>query len=232
MSRGYLCACLVQRCCLSHGFNLLEPRHPASSRPRAPNSSVSQNQDLEKAASANLAFDKQSSLSDPDFNVKADLPLHSSSFTRDYNSGCPLDFAGHDDFYRPINWPIRKKVITTILYGFTIMGSTWTSSVYSPAMDQISEKYDVSAEVSLLGLSVLLIGLGPLVWAPLSKVYGHKPAVLAPHFLAAIFSSGTATVKDIQAVIITRFFADFLSSATFGLPRYGDPLWLVMPLQL
>ena len=40
-----------------------------------------------------------------------------------------VDFDGPDDPYRPINWPFRKKVITTILYGFTTMGSTWASSV-------------------------------------------------------------------------------------------------------
>ena len=40
-----------------------------------------------------------------------------------------VDFDGPDDPYRPINWPFRKKVVTTILYGFTTMGSTWASSV-------------------------------------------------------------------------------------------------------
>ena len=40
-----------------------------------------------------------------------------------------VDFDGPDDPYRPINWPFRKKVITTVLYGFTTMGSTWASSV-------------------------------------------------------------------------------------------------------
>ena len=40
-----------------------------------------------------------------------------------------VDFDGEDDPYRPINWPFRKKVITTALYGFTTMGSTWASSV-------------------------------------------------------------------------------------------------------
>lgn len=40
-----------------------------------------------------------------------------------------VDFDGPDDPYRPINWPFRKKVITTVLYGFTTMGSTFASSV-------------------------------------------------------------------------------------------------------
>jgi MFS family permease len=56
-------------------------------------------------------------------------------------------------------------------------------------------------------------GLGPLVFAPLSEVYGRKSAVLIPYFIAAIFSFGTATAKDLQTVMITRFFTGFFGSA-------------------
>ena len=64
-------------------------------------------------------------------------------------------------------------------------------------------------------MSVLLcgFGLGPLFWAPLSEIFGRKPAVLIPYFLAAVFSFGTATAKDIQTIVITRFFAGFFGSA-------------------
>ena len=57
------------------------------------------------------------------------------------------------------------------------------------------------------------LGLGPLVWAPLSECYGRKPAVLIPYFVAAIFSFATATAKDVQTIMLTRFFAGFFGSA-------------------
>ena len=37
--------------------------------------------------------------------------------------------------------------------------------------------------------------------------------MLAPYFIAAIFSFGTATAKDLQTIMITRFFAGFFGSA-------------------
>ncbi|KAI9776619.1 MAG: hypothetical protein M1835_005468 [Candelina submexicana] len=139
---------------------------------------------------------------------------HPLSHTRT-NEDAIVEFDGPDDPYRPLNWPFRKKVVTTLLYGLTTMGSTWASSVYSPGISPIAKEFHVGEEVSLLGLSLLLLGfgLGPLLWAPLSEVYGRKPAVLAPYFLAAIFSFGTATAKDIQTVMLTRFFAGFFGSA-------------------
>ncbi|MCJ1247164.1 hypothetical protein MMC30_004376 [Trapelia coarctata] len=126
-----------------------------------------------------------------------------------------VDFDGPDDPYRPLNWPMRKKVITTALYGFTTMGATFASSVYSPAVGVVSKDYEVGTEVSLLGLSLLLAGFGtgPLLWAPLSEVYGRKPAVLIPYFLAGIFSFATGAGKDIQTILITRFFTGFFGSA-------------------
>ncbi|KAI9728075.1 MAG: hypothetical protein M1834_007791 [Cirrosporium novae-zelandiae] len=126
-----------------------------------------------------------------------------------------VDFDGPDDPYRPVNWPSKKKITTTLLYGFTTMWATWASSVYAPAVNQISHEFQVGTEVSLLGLSLLLFGfgVGPLLWAPLSEVYGRKPAVLAPYFIAAVFSFGSATAKDIQTLMLTRFFSGFFGAA-------------------
>ncbi|KAH8693177.1 putative MFS multidrug transporter [Talaromyces proteolyticus] len=126
-----------------------------------------------------------------------------------------VDFEGPDDPYHPRNWGFYKKSVTTVLYGLTTMGATWASAVYSPGISQISHDFNVGKEVSLLGVTFLLLGFGfgPLIWAPLSEIYGRKAAVMTPYFIAAIFSFGTATAKDIQTVLITRFFAGFFGSA-------------------
>lgn len=86
---------------------------------------------------------------------------------------------------------------------------------YSPGVPQIQKEFGVGSEVATLGVSLLLFGfgLGPLIWAPLSELYGRKPAVLLPYFISAIFSFATATAKDIQTVLITRFFCGFFASA-------------------
>ncbi|KAL9114054.1 MAG: hypothetical protein Q9227_001826 [Pyrenula ochraceoflavens] len=126
-----------------------------------------------------------------------------------------VHFDGPEDPYHPLNWTFKKKAITTVLYGLTTMGSTFASAVYSPGLQQIADRFDVGREVSSLGVSLLLFGfgLGPLLWGPLSEVYGRKPAVLIPYFLAAVFSFATAVAKDIQTVLITRFFAGIFASA-------------------
>lgn len=126
-----------------------------------------------------------------------------------------VDFDGPDDPYRPMNWPFRKKFITTILYGLTTMGSTWNSAIFSPATSDVAKHFHVGNEVAVLATTFLLLGfgLGPLLWAPLSEIYGRKPAVLLPYFVSACFTFGVGAAKDIQTVLICRFFSGIFGSA-------------------
>ena len=41
-----------------------------------------------------------------------------------------IDFEGEDDPYKPLNWPLRKKIVVTILYSLCTMGTTWASTMY------------------------------------------------------------------------------------------------------
>lgn len=126
-----------------------------------------------------------------------------------------VDFEGEDDPYRPINWSTKKKVNTTLLYGLTTMTATWASSAYSAGTRQIAQEFHVGNQVAVLGTTLFLFGfgLGPLLWAPLSEVYGRRLAVLGPMFIAICFSFGSAVAKDFQTLMITRFFGAFFASA-------------------
>ncbi|KAL7904457.1 major facilitator superfamily domain-containing protein [Trichoderma velutinum] len=126
-----------------------------------------------------------------------------------------VNFDGPDDVYNPLNWPFSKKMKNTLLYGFTTMGSTWASSIYSTTVPSMSRTFHVSNEVSILGLTLFLIGfgLGPLIWAPVSELYGRKISILPPYIIAACFVFGTAAAKDFQTIMITRFFTGLFGSA-------------------
>lgn len=69
-----------------------------------------------------------------------------------------VDSDGPDDQYRPTNWPLKKKIFATLLYGLTTTGSTWASSVYSVTTAQVAQEFGVSNLVSTLGLTLFLFG--------------------------------------------------------------------------
>lgn len=94
--------------------------------------------------------------------------------------GMLVDFAGKDDPYHPLNWPFRKKVITTFLYGLTTCWITFASAVYSAAIERIAEEFNTTAEVTASGVSLIVFGfgIGSLIWVPLSEVFGRKWVVV------------------------------------------------------
>ncbi|GAA5910879.1 hypothetical protein JCM5296_002558 [Sporobolomyces johnsonii] len=119
-----------------------------------------------------------------------------------------------DDPANPKNWSFRRRYLITALLGATTMSSTFASSIFSSATSYVARQYHVSTEVATLGTSLFLAGYipGPIFWAPLSEVYGRK-IVFAPMIVFICFSAATATSKDLQSIMITRFFGGVFASA-------------------
>ena len=123
-------------------------------------------------------------------------------------------------------------MITTSLYGLCTMTAAWASSSYSSGTPLVARQFHVDEEVATLGTTLFLLGfgIGPLLWAPLSEVYGRRAAVLIPMFVGICFSFGSAVSKDFQTLMLTRFFGAFFASApvtnTGGvLGDLYDPSW-------
>lgn len=87
-----------------------------------------------------------------------------------------VDFTGPEDGYNPQNWPVAKKVVTTLLWALTTCWIVFSSSVYSAGIGQIMYEFQVNSATAASGISLMMFGfgLGPLLWAPLSEVYGRK----------------------------------------------------------
>ncbi|KAI8944384.1 MFS transporter [Xylaria longipes] len=148
-----------------------------------------------------------------------------------------VGFDGEADPLDPKNWPTSKRVCTTALWALTTCWITFASAIYSAGTQEIADEFNVSPTTATAGTSLLIFGfaLGPLLWAPLCEVYGRKWTALAPYFVSAAFAFGTATAKDIQTVLITRFFAGAFGSGPISItggalvdiwrpPQLGTPL--------
>ncbi len=86
--------------------------------------------------------------------------------------------------------------------------SAFTSSIFSAATGSVAQQFGVSQEVGVLGLSLYVLGFatGPILWAPLSELRGRKFPILIATFGFSIFQVGAATGKDLQTVLLCRFF--------------------------
>jgi DHA1 family multidrug resistance protein-like MFS transporter len=122
---------------------------------------------------------------------------------------------GPDDPDQPLNWPFKKKAIHTMFFGLTTFAAQYNSASMSSVTSHISNAFDVNQTVGTLPTSLFVLGVafGPMLFAPISEVYGRKIGVLGPFFLSLIFTLGTGGSTNLASVLCTRFFAGLFASA-------------------
>ena len=100
------------------------------------------------------------------------------------------------------------------MLGYTTMTSAFASSIFSSATRAVAAEYGVSTEVGLLGVSLFVLGFatGPTLWAPLSELKGRRLPLVLSMFGFSVFSIACATGKDLQTILICRFFAGFFGA--------------------
>lgn len=96
-----------------------------------------------------------------------------------------VDFDSQEDPYNPQNWSFGKKVVTTLLWALTTCWIVFASAIYSAGIGQIIVQFNVNGETAASGVSLMMFGfgLGPMIWAPLSEVYGRKWSALVVRIL-------------------------------------------------
>jgi MFS transporter, DHA1 family, multidrug resistance protein len=119
--------------------------------------------------------------------------------------------------YDPANaksWSVPRKLRTAIVLGFDTLIASWGSSVYSSAVEPVSQEFGVSSVVAILGLTLYICGFatGPLAWAPLSELYGRRWPITGAYLIFTCFMFASATAKDFQTLMLSRFFAGVFAS--------------------
>lgn len=117
---------------------------------------------------------------------------------------------------------------------------TQSLSSFSTGANAVHEVFHIGLEVAELGLTLFMIGsvsvsvpsdpwrpsikfniilnsrslgTGPILFAPVSELYGRRIAILPAFFISACFAFSTATAKDAQTIFVSRFFCGFFGSA-------------------
>ncbi|KAK7204363.1 putative MFS multidrug transporter [Myxozyma melibiosi] len=126
-----------------------------------------------------------------------------------------VQFEGPDDPFKPLNWSIGKKVYTTFAYALCTFGPQAASSIYGQVSEDISQQFNVSPLVATLGVSTFLLGVGfgPMLFAPISEVYGRRIGVIIPLAFSGLFSIGCGAANNFATILIMRFFQGLFGGA-------------------
>ncbi|EPS32704.1 Major facilitator superfamily multidrug transporter FLU1 [Penicillium oxalicum] len=126
-----------------------------------------------------------------------------------------VEFDGPDDPLYPQNWSLKTKAWTGAMLAFTSICSTFDSAIFSASTRSVASVFGVSVEVSTLSSSLYICGYatGPLIWAPLSELKGRRLPIIFAMLGFGIFNIGVAVAKDLQTLMICRFFCGVFGSS-------------------
>ncbi|KAJ7211233.1 multidrug resistance protein 4 [Mycena pura] len=121
-----------------------------------------------------------------------------------------------DDPANPRNWSNFRKWCTVATVSLYMFVSPLSSSTMAPGEEQIAMRYGIKSETILaLTLSIFLVsfGVGPLILAPVSEMYGRKWVLHIGNLFSIAFHLGCAFAPNTAALIGFRFLAGLSGSA-------------------
>lgn len=120
-----------------------------------------------------------------------------------------------NDPRNPMLYTESKKWIITFLVAIATLAVAFVSSAYSGGADRVIEEFGCSQEVFTLGISLFVLGfaVGPLLWAPLSELFGRQILFITTYMGLTAFNAGAAGSQNIWTLIILRFFAGAIGSS-------------------
>ncbi|KAI1359580.1 major facilitator superfamily domain-containing protein [Xylaria arbuscula] len=129
----------------------------------------------------------------------------------------PPDFeVDFEDGENPREWSFWYRAWMT----FAISYSTWIvvlySTAYTSSIPGLMEEFNVSDQtIATLGVTTYLIGLGlgSLIWAPISELYGRKPVYLVCVTIFTILVLPTCLATSLTEIIVVRFFGALFGAA-------------------
>ncbi|KAK5741322.1 MFS siderochrome iron transporter 1 [Elasticomyces elasticus] len=167
-------------------------------------------------------------------DIEADRPAPLSHFKQVFDQAgitpdvlkYPYDGSGTEDDPYVVTWidhdprnPMLygkvKKWSLTMLVAIATLAVAFVSSAYSGGAEEVIREFGCSQEVYTLGLTFFVLGfaIGPLLWAPLSELFGRQVLYVTTYGALTAFNAGAAGSQNIGTLIVLRFLAGAFGSS-------------------
>ncbi|KAH8760579.1 major facilitator superfamily transporter [Diaporthe sp. PMI_573] len=120
-----------------------------------------------------------------------------------------------EDPRNPMLWSRPKRWFITMMVSLTTLAVALLSSAYTGGIRDIIQEFKISQTVATLGVSLFVLGfaIGPLLWAPLSELFGRQYLFIGTYAILTAFNAGCAGANSAETLIVLRFFAGAFGSS-------------------
>lgn len=121
----------------------------------------------------------------------------------------------HEDAEDPQRWPLWYRWVTIAIVSWTTLAVALSSSAYSGGIKPLIIEFGASQELLIAGVSLFVVGFafGPLLWAPLSEVYGRRNVFIVSYFFLTIWTVACAVSQTVAQLLVFRFLCGFFGSS-------------------
>lgn len=129
----------------------------------------------------------------------------------------------------PHNWPLWIRWAYTVILSCLVICVAYGSACITGGLFTVQEQYHVGLEAAILSCSLMVIGfsLGPLIWSPVSDLYGRRLAYFISMGLYTIFNIPCALSPNLGGLLVCRFLCGVFSSS--GLCLVGGSIADMFP---
>ncbi|KAJ5477563.1 hypothetical protein N7530_003072 [Penicillium desertorum] len=134
------------------------------------------------------------------------------------------------DFRNPLQLKTSMKWFITVVAALETLVVALVSSAYTGGIVQIQERFGATTEVATLGVSLYVLGfaLGPLIWAPMSEIFGRQLVFVTTYCGLTIFCAACTGAGNIETLLVFRFLSGAFGSSPLPTRAVLSPTWPVI----
>ena len=121
------------------------------------------------------------------------------------------------DAGNPMNWRKSLKWTIAMIVAVECFVTAFSSSAYSGCLRELVANFQASTTLLTAGISLFVLGfaLGPLLWAPLSEIYGRQIIFFVTFGFFTAFMGGATANSTLATLLVMRFFGGSFGSSPF-----------------
>jgi MFS family permease len=121
-----------------------------------------------------------------------------------------------EDRENPRTWSRKEKLTNVGIIALMALMSPLASSMFTPGIAQIAEdlETDTTSVIATTTGFVVMLGIGPLILAPLSETFGRRGLYIWCYSIFALLQIPTALSPNVGLLITARTLAGFFGSTS------------------
>ncbi|KAI1423465.1 MFS general substrate transporter [Xylaria sp. FL1777] len=123
-----------------------------------------------------------------------------------------VDWNKPHDPENPMDWSDRRKWTLVALVSAVTFNTSLSATIFAPSVPGLfQELHSDNEQLESFSTSIFVVAVifGPLLFAPLSEIYGRSMLLHCTNVLFAIFTIACGLSKTLPQILIFRFFQGF-----------------------